>query len=139
MNCENFNKALAVLNQGEEWLPEMKTHLSVCQECNLLASNYASFLEAVEVEKSFQVSPFTATRVLAKMEAQSKNSFMLVLKPSLVMVFTIAFVIGITGTWLISNTKDSTMNSDILTDYFTELNSGYFIEQSWINIDNYEE
>lgn len=139
MNCKSFNKALAALNQGEEWSPAMKTHLAVCQECRLLARNYASFLDAVEVEKSFQVSPFMATRVLAKMEAQSKSSFTLVLKPSLVMAFTIAFVIGLSGTWFISNTKNSTRNSDIITDYFTELNSGYFIEQSWINIDDYEE
>ncbi len=139
MNCKNFSKALATLNQGEEWSPAMKAHLAVCHECSLLARNCASFLDAVEVEKSFQVSPFTATRVLAKMEAQSKSSFTLVLKPSLVMVFTIAFAIGLSGTWFISNTKNSTRNSDIVTDYFTELNSGYFIEQSWINIDDYEE
>lgn len=139
MNCKNFSKALAALNQGEEWSPEMKTHLAVCHECNLLAHNYTSFLDVVEVEKTFQVSPYTATRVLAEMEAQSKSSFTLVLKPSLVMAFTIAFVIGLSATWFISNTKNSIENSDIVTDYFTELNSGYFIEQSWINIDDYEE
>lgn len=139
MDCKSFSKALAALNQGEEWPPSMSAHLNVCPECTMLAQKFSSFFEAVEVEKTLQVSSFTSTRVLAKLESQKDRNDALVLKPAFLLAFVVSFVIGISGAWIGNIQQISTVDTDIVTDYFTESNTVFYIEQSWINLDDYEE
>lgn len=139
MKCRDFEKEMTHHDFSQDPSETMKMHLESCSNCLILYKKQQSFFAGVVAEKSLQVSPFIATRVLAGLEPSQPEVFMTAFKPARVMAFAFAFVIGLGVAWMGNSQLEEKTASIILEDYFAESPAGYEIENSWINVINYEE
>ncbi len=78
MHCELFKENLFAFHEKsltDGLRQSMETHLASCESCRKLNAGFASFSEILEMEKATKPNPFTATRILQRIEAEFERPY----------------------------------------------------------------
>ena len=117
---------------------DMKAHVASCSGCQALYHRHEGLFAAIGAEKGVQVSPYTATRIMGRLEGKPVITRRFALKPAMVMAFGFAFIIGLGGAWLGQSSIKEQTATLVMNEYFSESPATFEIESSWINIVNDE-
>lgn len=139
MKCADFEKKLRLLDYSAGLSKEMTVHAAACSGCQSLYSRNEQLIAAIEAEKALQVSPFTATRIMGRVQGEPSVTRRFALRPAMAVAFAFAFIVGLGGAWLRQGPLNETTASMVMNDYFSESPASFEIESSWINIVNDEE
>jgi anti-sigma factor RsiW len=145
MDCQDFQKSLFDWEDGE-FYPEtriaMESHVLGCESCSRLLAGFRAFEVEIEAEKSREVPPFAATRILQKLENEKEKrqkAFSHILQPAIITFLLVAaivtgFLVGNHGTTRQSQAISSASQVELLK---SELFVADFLEEDNTLLTNY--
>jgi len=131
MNCQQYRAELTTVKKRDELSDAANQHLRSCSRCKALSQSYNHFLEFADAEKSTEVSPFIATRIMAAIAADEAEQISAIVPWLRVIAVTLTLTIGFTFAYL-SDKRQIVMADLLITDYFNVERNAFEIETAWI-------
>lgn len=138
MKCNDYLDKLSTIKSVNELNNEEKIHAQECEACKHKTEEYASFLTLIEKEKQSTISPFIATRIMAKIEQPVKQPLFHMPAFATAAAITITLLLGFASGYIFDNSNNIDEQEELFSQYFSSSSIGYHLENNWLNNDLYE-
>jgi anti-sigma factor RsiW len=137
MNCTLFKSAIIAFQEGslpEEAMNAARHHLASCMSCSRLVSEFREIDTIIAWEKSTEPNPFTATRILQRIENKytepGKSAIQAWVRMLQPVALAVAMLCGILlGTYTAKKDSTAAMKSPGTSDNIEFLRSNLFISE----------